>query len=142
MVRSCVLTQVSPLPSPHLQGLPRFQEVAAKLATSAALAALALAAGPAGAKLDTDTYKADEGATIEYSQIGDESAASVVAKLKKMVPEIQARLGKDAASNGDGSGYPDSIVKEFNTVKSEINALERQLVSDTARGNADSANSG
>jgi hypothetical protein len=113
--------------------------VASKLAISAALlAALALNAAPAGAKLDTATFKAGEGATVEYSQIGDESAASVVAKLKQMIPEIQARLGADAEHSG--SGYPNSLVKEFDTVKSEIAALERQLVSDTARGTA--ANSG
>lgn len=117
-------------PRPCPQALPDLGATAAKVAASAALAALLTLAGPAGAKLDTDTFKAGQGATVEASQIGDESETEVVRKLKEIVPEIQARLAQDAAENG--SGYPDSVIRELDTVMSEIKALERQARSDAA----------
>lgn len=124
------------------QPLPSVGATIKKLAASAALAACLVTALPAMALLDMDTSKVGESATIEASHIGDETPAAVVAKLQKMLPEIQARLAEDAASNGSGSGYPDSIVKELDTVKSEIDALQRGVDGNSGADSVKSTASG
>lgn len=111
-----------------VQGLPSVDEAASAAAkvTAAMAAALALSVSPAHAALDTDTYKAGPGATIEYSDIKDQSASDVVKSLKEQVmPKAEEKLGE--AADRAGGQYPDSIVQELKTVKSEIEALERQV---------------
>ena len=72
--------------------------------------------------MDTDTYYAGAKATIEASNLRDQSPADVVRALKEEVlPKVQAKLAEAAA--GSGSSYPQSIVKELETVKDEVTAL-------------------
>lgn len=84
---------------------------------------------PAFAELNTDTYKAGAAAKIESSDLRDQSPGSIVNSLKENVlPKAQAKL-KEAADKSGGS-YAQSVVKELQTVKSEIDALEKQLQGD------------
>ena len=92
-------------------------------ALAVAAASLALFTMPANAALDTSTYKAGESAKIESSDLRDQSAKDIVKSLKEeVVPKAEAKLGEAADTN-----YAKSIVQELETVKGEIDALERQL---------------
>jgi len=104
---------------------------------AAASAALFLSSStPATAALNTDTYKAGAAAKIEASDLSNQSAADVVRTLKQEVlPKVTAKLQEAANSTPDK--YSDSIVKELQTVKSEIDALESQLTQD---GGSNSSN--
>jgi hypothetical protein len=105
-------------------GAPSPWAAAGRAAAAVALsAALALGSGaPAGAALDRETFKAGAGATIESSDLTGQPAAEVVAHLREMLEGAQQRLNADT----DG-GYPQSVVQELDTVRTEIQALQRQL---------------
>jgi len=109
-----------------------------KLATVAAASSVLVLTGPATAALDTDTFKAGPGATIEYSDIGDQSAADVVRSLKdEVLPQIKEKL--ESAAGEAGSKFPESVVKELDTVKGEIDALDKQLKGGSGSPNIKSA---
>jgi hypothetical protein len=92
---------------------------------AAASVALLLSSHPASAALDEDTYHAGVEATIEASGLHDQSAQEIVRLLKdKILPDVEAKL-KDHYKE-DGSTYPDSVVKELNTVKTELEALSKE----------------
>jgi gas vesicle protein len=75
--------------------------------------------------LDTETRKEGVGATIEFSDITDQDATEVIQKLKNdILPDVKNQLAQFASSKG--SNYPDSIVKELETVENEVEALLRQ----------------
>jgi hypothetical protein len=99
----------------------------AKTAAAAfAAAALTFSATPAFAELDTNTYHAGEGAKIEASDLRDQSPASIVDSLKSTVlPKAQEKLGEVA--DKAGGSYANSVLQELKTVKSEIDALEKQI---------------
>lgn len=97
-----------------------------KMALAAAAASLFLMSSTPAMAIDLNTFKAGTKATIEASDITKESAESVVKNLKDVVmPEVERKLNE--AVQGKGSSYPESVVKELQTVKSEIAALDRQL---------------
>ncbi len=108
-----------------------FKSTMAKTAAAVfAAAALTLSSPtPAFAKLDTDTYKAGAAAKIESSDLRDQSPASIVDSLKKTVlPKAQEKLSEVADQSG--GSYANSVLQELKTVKSEIDALEKQLQGD------------
>lgn len=75
---------------------------------------------PSKAQLDTETFKAGEAATVEQSDITREAGAETVKKLREVVQDAESKLASDSGKN-------DPYVKEIRTVKSEIDALERDI---------------
>ncbi|KAG7670285.1 hypothetical protein NADE_001887 [Nannochloris sp. 'desiccata'] len=104
-----------------------FKPTMAKIAAAAfAAAALTFSPNPAFAELDTDTYKAGASAKIESSDLRDQSPASIVDSLKQQVlPKAEEKLSEVADQSG--GSYANSVLQELKTVRSEIDALEKQL---------------
>ena len=143
-MRSTVVSQRSPVFSVRCQannkasgndtaaaGQQSFKSMLAKTAaaTFAAAALTFSSPTPAFAELNTDTYKAGAAAKIESSDLRDQSPASIVDSLKNNVlPKAQEKLGEVA--DQAGGSYAGSVLKELKTVKSEIDALEKQIQGD------------
>jgi len=101
----------------------------AKTAAALAAAAVTFSPTPAFAKLDTDTYKAGPSAKIESSDLHDQSPGSIVDSLKEQVlPKAEEKLGEVADKSG--GSYANSVLQELKTVRSEIDALEKQIQGD------------
>jgi hypothetical protein len=95
-------------------------------AAAFAAAALTFSPAPVFAKLDTDTYKAGPSAKIESSNLQDQSPASVVDSLKQQVlPKAEEKLAEVADQSG--GSYANAVLQELKTVRSEIDALEKQI---------------